>query len=594
VSAEPSSRTPVRPDFERSFLRRARRVRAALSAKLLLAGLAAGATAGALLTALAWWQRQGTLRPLAFAVGLALGLLVGVVLALRRRWSDEDVALYLDAKLGTAEAIATALEGARSDAHDTARERALLALSGAKQRVAPRVLTRLHGFFPVGSAAAVLLMVIPLPPLPREPLDPPGVERIEKDDVPGLDRIEALAALGGADPAQGERLRKLAEEAKKLRAELARGLEKREALARIARLRDEVAAERMRFGDRANRSGLEAAVSELERQRITTKAARALGVGDITEFDAEMQRLAALAEKQDRDVAKRTLEEAEKAAREKGAEGLAGALERERRKFSEAEAEMNALRELAKRLEGSLDDSGKEALGEANRSGSAEAQQKLAEALERALGELSEEERQKLAESLRQELGRGGGSMEPMTREELEELARRLAEKDGADRLREQLRELARRDPSDDARRQRGLDEAERGGADAERSLGAVPVPLGGSETPGGGGNPRQELPEQDGAPGSGSGDDPGSGDHQGKTEPLDVNELRSKANVKALPGTPMHAATMGRAPGRAGETANQLGAGVLGTVGPSEIGAVEGSEIPEEYREQVGRYFEP
>jgi hypothetical protein len=43
-----------------------------------------------------------------------------------------------------------------------------------------------------------------------------------------------------------------------------------------------------------------------------------------------------------------------------------------------------------------------------------------------------------------------------------------------------------------------------------------------------------------------------------------------------------------------AGESANQLGTGSLGAVGPTEIGAVEGTDIPEEYREQVGRYFEP
>jgi hypothetical protein len=55
-----------------------------------------------------------------------------------------------------------------------------------------------------------------------------------------------------------------------------------------------------------------------------------------------------------------------------------------------------------------------------------------------------------------------------------------------------------------------------------------------------------------------------------------------------------MHAATLGRAPARAGETANQLGSGTLGRVGPAEVGAVEGADIPEEYREQVGRYFEP
>ena len=56
----------------------------------------------------------------------------------------------------------------------------------------------------------------------------------------------------------------------------------------------------------------------------------------------------------------------------------------------------------------------------------------------------------------------------------------------------------------------------------------------------------------------------------------------------------PMHSATLGRAPAKSGETANQLGTGKLGTSGPAEVGAVEGADIPEEYREQVGRYFEP
>ena len=44
----------------------------------------------------------------------------------------------------------------------------------------------------------------------------------------------------------------------------------------------------------------------------------------------------------------------------------------------------------------------------------------------------------------------------------------------------------------------------------------------------------------------------------------------------------------------RAGETANQAGTGALGAAGPDQVGGVEHSEVPEEYREQVGRYFQP
>jgi hypothetical protein len=570
-------------------------VRGLLALRALLGGIAGGAAAGALLAGLAWWLRLGSLRPVALALGVGVGLIAGAVLAVRRRWSDADVALYLDAKLGSSEAIVTAVESHDSEAHATARGRASKLLDSSEAaRTGPRVLTRLHALFPVASAAAVWLSVIPLPPRPAAPAPPPGAERVKLADLAGLERIEALARLGGANPAQDERLKKLAAEAKKLREDLAKGLEKREALARIARLRDEVAAERLRFGDRENRGGLDAAVTELERQKLTAKAGRALSEGDITAFDAEMQRLATLAEKEDRETAKRALEEAQKAAKEKGAQALAETLEREKKKLEEAEAKMEALRELARELAGGLDEEGRRALGETNENGNPDAQRRLAEALDRALAGMTEEERKRLAERLRQNLGSGGdGQQSPTTAEELEDLAKRLEQKGAEDRLREELRELGRRDPSEDARRERGLGDAERGGSDAERSLGAMPMPLGNGQ--GSGNGPKQETPSLGGdGQGQGSGKDRGTGNHDGKTAPLDVKELRSKAGGKLLPGAPMHAGTLGRAPARAGETANQLGTGALGKVGPTEVGAVEGAEIPEEYREQVGRYFEP
>ena len=55
-----------------------------------------------------------------------------------------------------------------------------------------------------------------------------------------------------------------------------------------------------------------------------------------------------------------------------------------------------------------------------------------------------------------------------------------------------------------------------------------------------------------------------------------------------------MHGATLGRAPARPGETANQAGNGAIGEAAPGEVSGVERSEVPEEYREQVGRYFQP
>ncbi|HTQ05921.1 MAG TPA: hypothetical protein VMI54_18800 [Polyangiaceae bacterium] len=584
--------------FERAFVRRARAVRLRLLARDAALGAAFGAAMGGALAGLFWWLRLGTLRAPVFGGAVLAGALVGLFAARKRRWSNSDVALYLDAKLGTGEVITTAVEGGETPARANVREQATLALAEPKSgRTLPRVLTRWHGLLPLGSAAAVWLSVIPLPPAPAPPALAPGAEHVKKQDLAGLERIEALAELGGANPAQEERLKRLAAEAKKLREDIARGVEKRDALARIAKLRDDIAAEQLRFGDAENRAGLDAAVNELMQKELTQRAARALGDGDLTAFDAEMQRLATLTEKRDRDIAKQALEDAAKAARDKGAKGLAGALERQKAAMERAESKLDALKELAGRLGNGLDREGKEALGELERSGSPEAQKKLAEALDRALKNLSEDERKKLAENLRRELERSGDGGNPMTKKDLEDLARRLDQK-GSDReLEEELRDLARRDQSDDARRQQGLGDADRGGAEAQRGLGAMPMPVGGAgsgkDKPSG---PQQEQAEASGPgqSGTGTGHDEGTGTHDGKSAPLDVKELRSKADGQLLPGAPMHAATLGRAPARAGETANQLGTGTLGQVGPQEVGAVEGADIPEEYREQVGRYFEP
>jgi hypothetical protein len=55
------------------------------------------------------------------------------------------------------------------------------------------------------------------------------------------------------------------------------------------------------------------------------------------------------------------------------------------------------------------------------------------------------------------------------------------------------------------------------------------------------------------------------------------------------MPGT-----TTGWTAGKSGGTANDLGTGALGSVGPSEMDGVERSEVPAEYREQVRQYFQP
>lgn len=592
--------------FHRGFERWAGRVRRRLLLRRVLTGLALGLALGAAIALAFWWQRLGHLRPWAAVAGV-VGMGVAALIAFRRRWTDSDVALYLDARLGSSEAISTAVElRGQAERADLAREvvvrdAAKALADGDPKRLRPRVLEPLHGLGPVAGAAVAWLSLIPLPPTPPAPPPPPGAEMVQIANLQGLDKIEALANLDPRDAAQKERLEDIARDAKKLREQLAKGMEKREAQAKIAKLRDAVAAERQRFSDSKNRPGLEAAVGKLAKNPLTKDAAKALGNGDLVQFDREMQKLANLAEKESREEAKKALEEAEKAAREKGAEGLAKSLEEQKKKFEERESKGEALRELAKQLQsqGKLSKEAQEDLEEFGQSGSPEAQKRLAESLEKALEGLSDEERKKLAENLKKQIEKqqkDGAGANPMTKEQLEELAKRLGSPQGQKELEQQLKELAKQDPSGDANREKGLDDADRGGAEAEKGLGGmVPMPTPGPGAPGeqNGGKPGGES-DGDGKGGPGSKHDKGVGKHDGKTEELRAKELRSKAQAKINPGAPMHGATQGRAPARAGETANQAGTGALGAAGPDQVGGVEHSEVPEEYREQVGRYFQP
>jgi hypothetical protein len=523
-----------------------------------------------------------------------VGAGLGAALAARARWSDRDVALFLDERLGSHEQIVTALELKDRDS-DPARllqrsaAEALTRSQGAT--LGPKVLDAPMLVAPFGAAAIIWLSLTPLPPAPPV-ARAPGAERIQRGDVKGLERIEALRDQRGLTPEDEKRLRALADEAKKLRGELGQGMEKREALARMAKMRDAIAELRADFGGARQRPGLEAAIGALNEHPELRKAARALGDGDITAFDREMQRLANQAEKEARDSAKRALEEAEQRAREKGAQGLADALKEQRKAFEKNEGGAEALRQLAESLRSELSPEALEDLKEFGRSGDPEAARRLAQAMGKALSQLTDEERQRLAEQLRKRLAESPSAAgQPMTREELEALAKRLASKEGLKELQEQLKDLASPDASRDAQRDGALDDAERGLGEAERGLGGMPMPMPGGPPAGGDGN--QGGPEAN-APGTGTGRDGGKGTHDGESQKVEAPELRAKANAQRNAQGPMHAATLGRAPARPGDTANQRGTGALGSAAAGEIGAVEQSEVPEEYREHVGRYFEP
>jgi hypothetical protein len=424
------------------------------------------------------------------------------------------------------------------------------------------------------------------------------------EEVEGLEEVIELSELDARDPAQKERLRELAGRAKKLREKLRKGMERREAQAEIARLKDDIAAERQSFGSGEERAGLEAAINKMQKNPELGEAQQALGDRDLTRFDEEMEKLANKLEASDREQAKKALEEAAEAARNAGAENVAKALEEQKKLLEERARRAEKLKELAEAFGEGLSPEAKKALEDMKQSGDGEAAEKLAEELGKALEGLSEEERKKLAEKLKQEAGKmnpDAGGSESMTKEQIEELQKKLSSPEGRKELAEQLKEWAIQPPkSGEAEREQELDDAGKGCQLAEKQLG-MPMPQPGGK-PGGGKSGKQggkegKQPGGDDSEGEAKGGPgPGgeAGKHGGKTQKLPGDSLHSRANSKVNPGAPNPGVSLGRAPGREGDTANKRGTGVLGEVGPGEVGNVDKNEVPEEYREQVGRYFEP
>lgn len=595
--------------FHRLFKRWARGVRTRITLRHALTGLAAGALVSVVAAAGAWKSRHGTWRPwMAGAAGV--GLVAGAAVSLRKRWTDADVAMFLDGRLASNETLTTAVE-LRNRAKDEDVARAVVVKQavetlekGAAKVARPRVLRWEHVLIPLGAAAFVAVVRLPEPVVAAVPTSP-GVQPVQIAQVEGLEKVIALGALATPDPAQRERLKKIAQDAEKLKEKLRAGMEVREAQSELAKLRDAVAAERLSIGDGERRAGLEAAAGRLGQEKALKEAAKALGDRDLTRFDEEMQKLANAREKADRDAAKSALEEAAEAAKKGGAPDVAKMLEEERKLFDERSKRGEALRELAKELGEGLSPEAKKDLEDFERDGSDKSSGKLAERLADALEKLTPEERKRLAERLKEQAENGGAG--PMGKEQLRDMAKQLESPNGQKELEEQLRKMANEPPtSGDAERERGLDDAERGVGDAEKQLGGMPVPMEGAGS-GGDGKPGDKGPNagnpggntagggDNKAPGgSGSHHDTGRGNHKGSTNKVEGDDLRSRASGAINPGAAMPGTVTGRGRGRAGDSANVRGSEGIGEVGPSEVNGVERSDIPEEYREQVGRYFSP
>ncbi|MCC6645455.1 MAG: hypothetical protein IT374_07795 [Polyangiaceae bacterium] len=583
------------------FSRHASRLRRRLATRTALTGAAVGLAVGVVAALALWRAGRGPDRWAALGAG-ALGAGAGLVAARRRRLDDEEVALFLDQRLGTAEIVTTAIDrggvGAGEVREHVAREaeRALAAADPGRLRV--RVLSPWHALAPLAALAIGYVAWMPLPPREAK-AQAPGADTVMLAEVKGLEKVAELAKLHARDEEQKKRLDKIAKDAAALREKLREGTERREALAELGKLQDAVDAERLSLGDGEKRAGLEAALGRLAQDPLTKDAAKALADRDLVKFDEEMQKLANSREKTDRDRAKQILKEAAEAAKEGGAADVGKALDRQRELLEQRAARAEELRELQKALEGAMTPEQKKDLDDLLQPPGSDADaKKIAKGMGDALKKLTPEERKRLAEKLKKQLQERGEQLDPASRSRLEDMARELSTPEGQKALEEELRRMATADDKDgESERQKGLDDAQRGLGDAQKQLGGAPMPMPGPPSPGapGGPAPKGSGDASSGTPGApGHSEDKGTGDHTGKSADVSADELRARAKSKVNGKAPTAGITIGRTGGREGDTANTRGTGAIGEVGKAETGGIDRGEVPEEYREQVGRYFQP
>lgn len=637
---------PVLRGFHPLFERWARRVRGRLALRQALTGAAIGLVLSLILAAVGWKTRHAEVRSLAPILG-AVGLTLGFVAARRKRWSDEDVALYLDQRLDTEETIATAVElqQAKGEASATCAvvvTKATAALStGAFAKARPRLLKPIHALLPLATAGLVALARVPLPEA-KASGEPPGTTKIQIAQVEGLEKIAQLARMDPRDDAQRDRLEKISKDAEKLKEELLKGMEKRDAQDKIARLKDAISEERLSLGDGEKRAGLESAVSKLEENDLTKRAGKALGDHDLEAVDKEMERIANEREHADRELAKKSLDDAADAAKKNGAPDVAKALEDEKKAMEKREGRSDKLRDLADAMKGTgeASDEIKSESEALDRKGSDAAAKKLAESMSKALDKLTPEERKRLADKLKEMAKQKGATSGDS--QQMKDLADDLSTPEGQKKLEEQLKDMAKDDAeSSESKRQKSLDDAEQGAEGAEGDIGKQGKPgqqgeqgqgqqgqqgqqgegqqgrgqqgqgqQGQGQQGQGNGQGQQGVPTPNSANGQGSSGgknkgsqkgsgghgshDEGTGDHTGNSGVVDANTMKSRAHGPLNKGQAMPGSITTFVPGKAGGTANTRGTGDLRVVGPSEVDGVERSDVPEEYREHVRQYFQP
>jgi hypothetical protein len=563
------------------FESRARRVRGALATRHVLDAAAVGTAAAALgavgLVALG--------RPRWTALALTLvGVATGLVVARLRRFSDTDVALFVDARLGSSEVVTSAL-ATTGDASVRMQVEsvAVRALGDASARaITPRIFFARHAALPLALLAiAAAPWVVPMRDIPRPPAHSAPRVALPLDE---LRRVEALKDLAARTDAERARRAALAERARALAERAEKGMDKRDALDALGKLRDSVEGERAekRTSDAARR----AAARALAKSPDLGTAADALRRADLVAFDAEMDRLARALEADARKTALAALDEAREAAIARGDRALAGALDEQQHLLKKRAADSEALRELSRLLGDALPKDVERKLSRLERNTS-ESSEAIAEAMANAVEGLTKEQRERLAQALAASAAGMQGDA-ALSKADLDALAKALKSNEGREALRRALKELADGKESTDSAAERAL-------AAAGMAIGAAESRVAGEAAGGDTGGSREEgAGETTGAEANGGGTrGGGDGQHAGSTPPVAGSSFAARAA-----GTPLGGIPIGPAPGLSPATGATLPArprtSALETARAHEVGAVERSNVPREYREQVGRYFAP
>jgi hypothetical protein len=574
--------------------------------------MAWAAWATAAIMGLLWWRGRADLRPLAMVV-IPFGALISAWFARRRRWSDEWIALYIDRNVeGSDDSVTTYVTSAAGadalPALAVVADRARVTLERAQsEALRPVVFGRRH--LHTVLAALVVILTIGAPPRPQPALaEPPIAAAISTLSVASLERVGKVGDLPARDPEQKKRLEDIAKEAKRLREDMERGISSKEALDRLARLRDAVVSERMSAGSASEQSGVESAARTLAERGNTQRAGSTLADHEMQAFDDELEKLANSREEHDREIARQSLQSARETAAANGAGNAAKSLGQAEANFGKREERASLLRELAKGMDSVSPLDGGRRADSLDRFKNDRAAQELAEAMEKELAAMTPEERERLARNLAAlAQGEKGDA-----RADAKDLADSLNSDAGKEDLRKRLRQLAEQDLElSDAARERGLRGAEKELAQAE-GQGAAPVPSPQSGSSGAQGMPgAQGQAGQSQGPnatngssgGKAGGDSPGgtpgpggsgAGAHDApKNGPLATDTMTSKAHgdlrgARLIPGT----TTLG--PGMPGGKSTVVSEGDLRAAAPGQLRGVLQSDVPEDYREQVRQYFEP